>query len=187
MDDMNAEWLFGQIVADKIKSTDYGLIEIPLGAMREYCNTLKLSPNQGCMVGVQLEGGEEGFYNYVLTENSDNEASITVTEVYYYDEETGDSDEIVAGNLLYKSIRRDLFSGKSLVSGLIGVDQDGKIYLQVMHSEDIGVELFLEVDDRREGFQLATSNFARSYNIWRYEDKLLIAPSLFSGCDGLPS
>ena len=187
MDSWDAEWLFEQIVADKMNQLDNGLIEVPLDAMHELHDALGLSENQTCVIGLDLEESEESIYNFVLVNNSDELARVVITGVYFYDESSEDCEKITGEELLYQAVSRNLLAGKTLICGCMLIDQDGVIYLQGMHSEDIGVEFCIDPNDRQAGYQLMTTDGSCSFNLWRFENKLMISPSLITYWDGLPS
>ena len=95
--------------------------------------------------------------------------------------------KITGEELLYQAVSRNLLAGKTLICGCMLIDQDGVIYLQGMHSEDIGVEFCIDPNDRQAGYQLMTTDGSCSFNLWRFENKLMISPSLITYWDGLPS
>lgn len=133
-----------------IKEYVDGSVEFPVMEMQEYCKKHGIKQDEGVSYGLQLEGGAEGVYDYFITKFDDKNVSL-IQRVYYIDNggAPDGSDvraEIPLNDVLKLSIYRRLFSGNCGICGLMSIDQDGRLWMDVLAENNIEaiVVMFLQ-------------------------------------------
>ena len=174
-DDNDME-LFQEIVVDKIVCTEFGSMELPLYALREYHEMLNLPPEKTCLLSFNLPDGEEGFYNYILGFDCDIETTIMVTDVFYYDEQSDSSHSIGGDKRFYNTLFCNLCSGAALICGEMMIDEQGYLYIRVSQSDDIFVEYRINLRANSAGFQFIKSDLTDPVRIWSDGDKVFVVP-----------
>ena len=187
MDAYDQERLFHELVEKKITHTEDGLITLPLHALREFHDSIGLEEDEPCFFMLHLPRSEEGFYNYTVGADIDEEATLESLGVYFCDVETGEYEPINGGVLLYGSITRDFISGEMLVCGCFMIDHKGRLWLQGSLSDDIGVDLRVTFESGSKGYSFYTTDMLHTMRLWRDDDYFYCAPSSIFYLGGLPS
>ncbi|MCR5572752.1 MAG: hypothetical protein K6F57_03175 [Candidatus Saccharibacteria bacterium] len=94
MEDYEFRNLLNDMVMSHIIIDEIGTMRIPIDAMREFCKLIGLGGDGHCVIGLQLPHAEEGLFNFVYGFGSDDSMPIEITNIQYYDTDTGSSESI---------------------------------------------------------------------------------------------
>lgn len=187
MDDIRKKALYQQMVSDKVVQHESGLIELPVKALQEYHDAIGLEPNQLCYFSLHLPDAEDGLYNYIIGDESDEDAAVVIMDVFYFDTETGESESLGHNKVLEASIYRRFYDGEAMINGSLMIDNLGRIWFYAMMEDNIGAEFCVQFSEGSRGYSICYADLTFCSQIWFDGEKVLYCPTLFFVLPGLPS
>ncbi len=187
MEDYEIRNLLNDMVMRHIIIDEIGTTRIPINAMREFCKLIKLGGDGHCVIGFKLLDAEKGLFNFVYGFGSDESTPIEITNIQYYDIDTGNSESIWGGSVLQGKVYRELYEGRALVCGNLLVDEEGGLYIQATVTDDIAADFRISLAPDNGGIQLCLSDFTKSFHIWSDGDTIYVAKSTIIRYNGLSS
>ena len=187
MEDYEIRNLLNDMVMSHIVIDEIGTMRIPINAMREFCKLIELGEDEHCIIGFELPHAEEGLFNFIYGFGSDKSAPIEITNIQYYDVDTGGSESIWGGDVLQGKVYRELHEGRALICGHLLIDEAGGLYIQATITDDIVADFRISLAPDNGGIQLCLSDFTESFHIWSDGDTIYVAKSAIIRLDSLPS
>ncbi len=188
MNNWEKQTLFNDLVAKYIVHTEVGTIELPVEKLMSFHEAAGLPPNEMSFISLRLPGTEEDIYNFILGSFSDEDATIQVDGVYFYDEETGDSAAIGYGEDFLRILKRYLANGQIYCNGEILVDQFGRAWIMASMSDDICISLVMTMSPGKMGVPIYTDDLSMSGRLWYDGKSFYYAPTAIYYTEGyLPS
>ena len=185
MEDYEFRNLLNDMVMSRITIDEIGTMRIPINAMREFCKLIELGGDGHCVIGLHLLYAEEGLFNYVYGFGSDDSMLIEITNIQYYDTDTGGSESIRGGSVLQGKVYRELYEGRASVCGNMLIDEEGGLYIQATVTDDIAADFRISLAPDNGGIQLCLSDFSESFHIWSDGNTVYVAKSTIIRYDGL--
>ena len=146
----------------EIQRFSNGMAKFPVMALRDYAIKADI-PDSDCLsYAFQFELGEVGVYNYTL--GAYDQSVVTLIErVYYIDREGGPDgadqrEEIEASDMMKRAILRRFFMGEAPVCGIANVDEEGRLWLDVLPEYNIEAHLVLFMQPKKAGLEFDSYN-----------------------------
>ncbi len=139
-----------------------GMAKFPVMALRDYAIEADI-PDSDCLsYALQFELGEVGVYNYSLGAY-DPSVETLIERVYYIDRESGPDgsdqrEEINASDMMKRAILRRFFTGEAAVCGIVNVDEEGRLWLDVLPEYNIEAHLVLFMQPKKSGLEFDSYN-----------------------------
>ena len=125
----------------EIKYYPNGIAAFPVMKLHEYCEKNGIGQDEGASFGLMLPGSSSDQYNFFLTDY-DTSVNVLIHTVFYIDNgggpnETDEREQIQPTVLMKRSIFRRFFQGEAGVCGVMHIDQDGRLWVDVMAEENL--------------------------------------------------
>ena len=145
-----------------IKKFANGMAQFPVMELREYAIKANI-PDSDCLsYALQFELGEPGLFNYVLGE-FDRDMEVLIEHVYYIDVEGGPDgkdqrEAINASDMMKRAILRRFFMGEAPICGVVNVDEEGRLWIDVLPEYNIEAHLILFLQPKKMGVEFDSYN-----------------------------
>ena len=158
--------LYRKMVDSNIRRFPNGLIELPVSLLNEYHKKAGIPDEQMSTIGLSFPGASIGEYGYVIGSEGDENAVVQIMGAYYYDEETGESEELSPNKVLEKLIYRRFYEREILFCGVMNVDHEGRMWLLGMVEDNIGVQIMIAMQPDGAGYDFYADDFSEHYRVW---------------------
>ena len=130
-----------------IKRYSNGIAQFPIAELRDWAIATNV-PDKDCLsYALQFECGEPEIYNYALTQ-FDRKMEILIERIYYIDVAGGPDgtdlrEEVNANDTMKRAILRRFFTGEASVCGIVNVDEEGRLWVDVLAEDNLESHLVL--------------------------------------------
>ena len=169
--------LFDEMVTSKVV-LKAGLVEIPLGAMREYHEAVGLKDNQSAAVPIVLSCLSDTSCRFGYGDGSSGDAiPPQLCDVSFYDAKANRLDSISAGinSGLFVAINRDFYEdGFSIINPIV-VDQKGRVYITSWYSDDIFSKFYFDLSLDEGGCRFVAMDDGSEVCAWLKNDIVYVS------------
>lgn len=178
--------LYEKMVRRKIKTSPSGIIELPVSSLYEYHNKVGFPADKISCFDLRLPGTQDGMYDYMIGPESDPDAAVQIMDVFYYDTDSAEAELLAPNKVLEESIYRRFYDGEIDFNGFLRVDQMGRLWIDAMSEDNIGVTFMIGLQPEGIGYEFCTEdNF--HCQVWFDDTTFYYSPKNLMDAGKLPS